>query len=415
MKRGVLAGMAVKNLLRYGRRTFITSLVLAVGIASYILLDSLLIGTRRESELGLIHYEMARARLVTPGYWEEWKERPLDQAIPDPEPLTSALSAMGVPWAIRTEFLATAVVRSDPGGSFPVLVTALDFREDVRTVRVTQALSEGRFPEPGEEAAVLGQWMAQDFGLEPGDELTLQFTDRWGGREAMDVAVTGIVNTPNALINREGFFIPHDTADWYLGLDGSAGMILIDLPQNSRASRDVGSRIASESVFAPVELHGWRDWSWDYLIMADGDKYGSAVILFLVFIIASVGLANTMLMSVMERQREIGMMRSLGMKESQVFRLFLMEAAGIGLIGSLGGIVIALLVNIPLVRYGIDFTWLMRDFSIGYRFTGVIYGVWSAQSYAIGLAAGIAICIAVTWISIRRIAGKSITDEIRSA
>ncbi|MDC7220605.1 MAG: FtsX-like permease family protein [Spirochaetales bacterium] len=415
MKHLYLIRLAGKNLFRYKRRTLITMAVLAVGIAGFILLDSLLIGARSESELALIYYEMSQGRLVTPEYWEDWKDRPLEEVIEDPDLLIRELADKGIPAVKRNEWDATAVTRSGVGGSFPVIVTALEPEEDTRVNRIRETLKEGRFPQAGLEEAAIGEWLAQDMGLQPGDELTLQMIDRWGSREAMDLEIVGLVNSPNAQINRSYLFIPLDTADYYLAMEGASTMVLVDLPLSRREQIRAEQALLALADKYGLEYHGWRDWSADYLAMAAGDSYSSGVILFLVFIIASVGLANTMLMSVMERQPEIGMMRSLGMKESAVRRLFLFEAILIGLMGSFVGLVLAVLGNIPLVRYGWDFSWMMRDFNMGYRFTGLIHGVWNGPSYLYGLIAGIAICLSVTWLSVRKIIKKPITDEIRAA
>ncbi|MDC7223639.1 MAG: FtsX-like permease family protein [Spirochaetales bacterium] len=415
MKHFYLIRLAGKNLFRYKRRTIITLTVLAVGIAAFILLDSLLLGARNESELALIHYEMSPARLVTPAYWEDWKNRPLEEVLPDPDGLIQALNEAGIDTAKRTEFNATAVTRTGLRGSFPLTAIALETDENRKVNRITETVLEGRLPEAGQEEAALGDWLAQDMGLSVGDELTLQMIDRWGSREAMDLVIVGLVNSPNSQINRSYLFLPHDTADYYLNLEGAAGMVLIDLPESGRDRRRTQAEAQTIAAEYGAEFHGWRDWSADYLAMAAGDLYGSAVILFLVFIIASVGLANTMLMSVMERQPEIGMMRSLGMKDSALLGLFIYEALLIGLLGSLGGIILGALGNIPMVRYGIDYTWMMRDFDIGYRFTGLVHGLWNTPSYFLALLAGLFICLTVTWLSVHKILRKPITEEIRAA
>ncbi|MBN2625798.1 MAG: ABC transporter permease [Spirochaetales bacterium] len=414
MTRGFLIRLAAKNLLRYRRRTVITVTVLAVGIACYILLDSMLAGTRDESELALIYYEMGEGRLVTPEYWRDWKNRPLADSLEDPQGLMRALDEAGVPSAARTEFTATAVVRTGIGGSFPVLVSALDPNEDRRVNRITDTIKTGRFPRPGEDGAAVGEWMAQDMGLAIGDLITLEVTDRWGSREAMELEITGLVNSPNAQINRSFLFVTLDTADDYLSLEGAVSHIQVTLPLGKRERDRKLQEITRIAAAYGTEFHGWRDWSADYLAVAGGDMASSGVILFLVFIIASVGLANTMLMSVMERQREMGMMRSLGMKDGGLFRLFLYEAGLIGLLGSAGGIVLGLMGNIPMVRYGIDFTWMMRDFDMGYRFTGIIHGVWRGESYLYSMISGVLICLSVSWFTLRKQVTRPIVDEIAS-
>ena len=106
--------------------------------------------------------------------------------------------------------------------------------------------------------------------------------------------------------------------------------------------------------------------------MAAMKSTGSRIILFLVFVIAAVGITNTMLMAVFERIRELGMMRAMGMSDRQIRLSFLLEAGGIGLIGAVGGLIFGALVNWPLVEWGWDFTPMLKQMDIGYRISGGI-------------------------------------------
>ncbi len=100
------------------------------------------------------------------------------------------------------------------------------------------------------------------------------------------------------------------------------------------------------------------------------------MILFLIFIIAAVGISNTMLMAIFERIRELGMMRSLGMSDMKIRIAFMLEAAGIGLIGSTIGVIIGVIANYWIINVGIDFGFLMREMDIGYRIQSIFRGAW---------------------------------------
>ena len=138
------------------------------------------------------------------------------------------------------------------------------------------------------------------------------------------------------------------------------------------------------------------------------------MIILLILIIAAVGISNTMLMAVLERRREVGMMRAMGMSDSQVRKLFLREAAGIGFLGSFLGITIGALVNIPLVKYGLDYSFFFQGQSLGYRINGIFYGSWNAQGYLYSLILGVGLSVLVAAVSIRRFLRIGISDCLRS-
>lgn len=126
------------------------------------------------------------------------------------------------------------------------------------------------------------------------------------------------------------------------------------------------------------------------------------MILFLVFIIAAVGVSNTMLMAMFERMREIGMMRALGMKDRDILFSFLFEAGGIGLVGSLVGILLGVLANLYLVNVGFDFGFVFRDMDIGFRIQNVMRGAWSIATIAKAFFSGIGLSMLVAIFPIRR-------------
>ena len=167
--------------------------------------------------------------------------------------------------------------------------------------------------------------------------------------------------------------------------------------------------------FPGLRVAGWKDMSADYLGISSAKKGGSNVILVLVFIIAAVGVSNTMLMTIYERVRELGMMRAMGMRDREIRRIFLLEAAGIGAVGSFAGVALGAAVNAAMVRWGIDFSMFldMRTMDIGYRISGVLRSAWNPQVLVVGLAVGILACVAVAVLPVRRALRMSITDCLR--
>ena len=221
------------------------------------------------------------------------------------------------------------------------------------------------------ESSSANGWAA-DLGARVGYPLTLRVRTRYGAYETMDLTIVGLINTPNPQINKGTVFLPLSTANYYLDMDGALTEIAL-LPASSFGrSRDPAPMIRQiNSLLADKRLdlraHSWKELAPDYVAMAAMKSTGSRIILFLVFVIAAVGISNTMLMAVFERIRELGMMRALGMSDRQIWLAFLMEAGGIGLIGAVGGLIFGALVNWPLVEWGWDFTPLLKEMDIGYR------------------------------------------------
>ncbi len=413
-----LASLAWKNLSRYLRRTVITAGALAVGLAAYLLIDSVLLGAEKESERNLIWYESSSARVLAEGYWADREQLPLDTVLEQPQRVLAALAERGIPAAPRTVFGAELIVRQDPfpeDGSLRVKVVAIDPELDNRVFRFKETVTAGRWLEAGEEAILLGSWLAEDLGAEVGYTVTIVTRTRDGYYQSFEVPVVGILTCPNPQVNRSSVFLPLDAADALLAMNGAVTEIDLRFPERADAGslaadlqRDLRARMPG------IEVLEWQRLAEDYLAIAAAKQKGTGFILVLAFVIAAVGVSNTMLMAIYERRRELGTMRALGMGDRQVRRLFLLEAAGIGVLGSTLGLALGALLCLGMVNRGIDFGPLVRNIDMGYRVTGVFRGAWHPQAMAGAWLFGILLCVAVALIPTRRALRMPITDCLRA-
>lgn len=408
-----ILSLAWKNLSRYRKRTIITASAIAFGLAVYIFMDGWLKGAETESERNLVLYETSSSRIVTREYWADRQRMPLASAIERPEAVIAALRGAGIPAVPRTLFAGEAIVDE---GSMPVRVIAIDPGRDEDVFAFRSTLEKGRLLSPGELGALLGSWLADDLGLVVGDPLTITTRTRTGFHQTLDLEVVGIINCPNPAVNKGTVFMPLDTADTLMEMEGTVTEIDLRHRDYRQADRINASTVTPLlASFPSLRVAGWKDMSADYLGISSAKKGGSNVILFLVFIIAAVGVSNTMLMTIYERVRELGMMRALGMRDRQIRRIFLLEAAGIGAVGSFAGVALGAAINAAMVRWGIDFSRIMdmRTMDVGYRISGVLRSAWNPPVLVVGLAVGILACVAVAIVPVRRALRLSITDCLR--
>ncbi len=409
-----LLKLSTKNLLRHTRRTLITASAIAVGLALFIITDSLLSGISRDSERNMIWYETGSARIVDREFWQDKDKLPLKHAIDNSAGYLADLEAMGIPAAPRISFSGELVVQRDPfpeEGSMQVKVIAIDPLRDPEVYKIDEAVASGRFLEPEENGILMGGWLAEDLGAEVGYPVSIICRTRDGYYQTIDTEITGIINTPNPMVNRSQIFIPLETADYFLQMNGGVTQIDLSLPEQGSIEKRVADIREPLMEGNPEhQLISWKIVGSDYVALAAAKSGGSKVILFLVFIIAAVGISNTMLMAIYERIRELGMMRAMGMKDSEVRNAFLLEAAGIGFIGSTLGVIIGVLANIPLANVGIDLGPMMRDMDMGYRITGIMRGVWQFRTITGAFLTGIILSVLVALVPTRRALKKEITD-----
>jgi len=400
--------LAMKNLSRYKRRTAITAIAIALGLMMFIIVDSLLLGVEQESVRNLIWYETSSVRIHTKGHWPDRLLFPLEEGIEKPQEVIQILNDSGYTATERTMFTSDMILYSEDfgeDGNLSVLVTGIDPEQDNEVFHFEDTLLEGRFLNKGEPNGILmGSWLAEDIGAEIGYWVTLVMRGNGGFFEAIDVQVVGIVNCPNPNINRTLVMMDKEVAGSILGMDGAVTELDILLPGRADVNTEVQKiqKLLETNGHTNLEARSWRVLAKDYLAIAETKRGGTGVILFLVFIIAAVGISNTMLMAMYERTRELGMMRAMGMKDNHIRLAFIFEAGGIGLLGALAGIVLGALANIFLSNVGINIGFLLRDMDIGYRVQSIMRGTWSIKSFIITFVSGIVLSMLVSLFPIRR-------------
>lgn len=410
--------LATRNLLRHTRRTLITAAAVAVGLALYIMIDSLLVGIETESERNLIWFETGTAQVLHEGYLDERDERPLTYTIDRPEEIRRRLEEAGLPTTPRTVFRAELIVFRDPypeDGSVVVTAYGIDPDTDGEVYRLAEAVTTGTMIEAGTPGAVLGSWLAEDLGADVGYPLTLVTRTRNGYYQTIDLEIVGLADTPNPVINRTAVFLPIDLVDEYLEMDGAVTELAIGA--GTVRSTDAVTEKASSQIagFGQIDVVGWRELAADYIAIAQAKQGGSDVIMLLVFVIVAVGISNTVLLSILERTRELGMLRAIGLRDRDLFTTLLLEAGGIGLIGSLLGLFLGALLTWLMVDVGIDYGSLLRDMDIGYRVTGHIYGAWNPPAFVQAATTGVILSVLTAIIPVRRALKMSVVEALRTS
>jgi len=213
--------------------------------------------------------------------------------------------------------------------------------------------------------------------------------------QLLDVKVVGIINSPDPLPNGNTAYIPLDVLQDEAGmmLEGAITELLIrkknipdsQLPGESESAAVISAALerglAAQGLTLPedLEVRFWLEYMEDYLGYEALQVGAPQVLAFLLFILSFLGISNTILMAILERTKETGMMRAMGMTDRQMILVYMLEAGFLGLIGSVLGIILGCAINYPMVVYGIDFSAMSDTLSggIGFRTTGLFRSVWN--------------------------------------
>jgi putative ABC transport system permease protein len=265
---------------------------------------------------------------------------------------------------------------------------------------------------------MLGKRLAKTLGVKQGDRVVwkARALGREGGGaiQAVYLEVQAILSTGNPAIDGAAVFIPIDYMRQSLLADGRATSVAARLDDGRRLDQ---VKAAAQALLAPLgfEVKTWEDLGTSFIELHRLKKTGNAIMLGVFLFIITVGIVNTMLMATYERVREIGMLMALGLKKSEIRRLFLAEGAALGLVGSLLGIVLAAPLMWAAQKYGIpiDIFTGGADVDLGYPIRGVMYGELSLELLLFALALGVLLSMIASWFPAWRASRLDPTEALR--
>ena len=183
---------------------------------------------------------------------------------------------------------------------------------------------------PGE--AIVGRDLAADLGVRVGDRFTVQT-----GLLNDSVRVTALVDLGVKELNRRTVIVPLRLAQNLLGLPGGATNIDITI-------KDVWiAQTMAEDLRRqfPYKVESWQESNAQLVSALNAQSVSTALIRGVVLIVVVLGVASVLVVSVVQKQREIGILRAMGATRGQVLRIFLVQGAVVGALGSMLGVALA--------------------------------------------------------------------------
>jgi lipoprotein-releasing system permease protein len=183
---------------------------------------------------------------------------------------------------------------------------------------------------PGE--AVIGRELAADLGVRVGDRLTLQT-----GSVSDSVRVTALVDLGVRDLNRRTVVVPLRMAQSLLGLPGGATSLDLTV-------RDVWTADALAGELRrqlPYKIEAWQEVNAQLVSALNAQSVSTTLIRGVVLVVVVLGIASVLVVSVVQKSREIGILRAMGATRGQILRVFLVQGAVVGALGSLMGVALA--------------------------------------------------------------------------
>jgi putative ABC transport system permease protein len=360
----MLFRLALRNAFRFRRRTAVTALAIAFGLGLTIIGISLFNGVEKTSLANIKGSETAHFLVYAEGYADRRDRLPTDQLIQNPDRLAQRLRSRPevAGAACRLRCAATVINGLD---ELPAIAIGVEAVNDRRVFPMEDSLVAGKFLSPADaDSLLIGIDLAHDIGLAVGDSCSLRLFASGDGLawDALEVQVKGIFASGNPRLDRAVVFLPLRLLQESLAASGRASEIAVRLTNEKRLA---GMKTAIQGLLTAEGFRGdvfsYRDIAAELIEVSRLRSRFHALVPLVMLLVAALGIVNTMLMAVMERTREIGLLRSMGFRSRDVLLLFVMEGGIIGVLGSAAGCILGGLGGWVLEARGIDISFLGRE------------------------------------------------------
>ena len=332
----MLITLAFRNIWRNRRRTFITAASILFAVFFAVVMRSIQEGTWNHMIDSVVRYHIGYGQIHEKGFWDE---QSINKAFLLDDSLTQIRTRVeGVEDLIpRIEQFALASASNTTRG---VLVLGIDPEREDAMSNISGRIDTGAYLEKGSPDILVGNGLAEKLDISLGDSLVL-ISQGFRGANAVGIyAVAGIVHIGAPDISNRMVYMTLPEAQ-YLFAAYDRVTSLVVLPGDPEQLNPVITRLENALDTSAYEVMSYREMMPELIEAKAFDVAGSYVIMTILYLIIGFGIFGTLLMMLKEREYEFGVLKAIGMRSWQLFRIVWLESIFLGILGCLAGAAVA--------------------------------------------------------------------------
>ena len=360
----MLLALAWRNIWRNKKRSLIIIAAIAVGLCCGLFASATMFGMWDSMINTTIDRDLGHFQIHSKTFEDE---KLVTDTIPNFENILTTLNATnyvtGVTSRILIEGMASSATTSNG-----VRILGINPETEKKVTSIYKHIVKGNyFGESWKNQIVIGEKLADNLGLREKSKIVLGFQGIDGSIIYGAFRVTGIFRTESSMFDKSNVFVKEND--------------LLKLINSDKISNEIVVRLSSvqlvDSVYVPIKnkypnlsVKYWGELAPELNFYYQSVVLQSNIFVGIILFALLFGITNTMLMSVMERVREFGVLMSVGMKRSRVFFMIIMETISLAFIGGIIGLILALILIQYFASVGINlsaFTEGLSQWSLGTR------------------------------------------------
>ncbi|MBN1985297.1 MAG: ABC transporter permease, partial [Prolixibacteraceae bacterium] len=276
----------------------------------------------------------------------------------------------------------------------------IDLENEKKVTDIWEHLVEGTYLELSGRMppVVIGQKLAKKLQLKVGSKINVQLVDMEGNLSSKGYRVAGIYKTTNTTYDETHLFVLNTDLKAQLGIQNNTAHEIAVLLENGDEAPIIKPEI--QNISGKNDVLTWKEISPEMSLLTDSMDQYMYIFILIILLALCFGIINTMLMAVLERVKEIGMLMAVGMNKRKIFTMIIFESIMLTLTGGLLGIGLGAAVtrffenrpiNVSMFAEGLEkygfgsqiYTSLQTDtlvtIAILVIFTGIVSAIYPAR------------------------------------
>ncbi len=360
--------IAWRNIWRNKLRSIIMIAAITIGLFAGVFVMAFMQGLIEARIESATRTELAHLQIHVP---EFLANNDIDLSISNSRELTEKIGTLDSVAAVSRRLIAEPFIMAAHGTGGGKLIGVEPEREK-RVTDIWEHIIEGTYLEHESRMppVVIGEQLAKRLRLKTGTRINMQMIDSNGNISLKGYRVSGIYRTNNSSYDESTMFVNFTDLQAQLGLnDNTAHEIAIRLEYSDQAD---AVKPAIQDLATNYNVQTWKELSPEMSMLTNSMDQYMYIFILIILLALCFGIINTMLMAVMERTKEIGMLMAVGMNKRRIFSMIILESAVLTIMGGILGIAVGTGVTKFFETHPINLSMFSEGLE-GYGFASQVY------------------------------------------
>lgn len=364
----MLFKIAWRNIWRNRTRSLVVISAVAVGLFAGMFIMAFFQGAINQEIESMVETQLSHIQFHNPAFIDD---KEVNDTIANGQSIVKRLKQDRDVKAVSGRLITAGMVSSSSTAS-GVEIHGVN-PEDERSVSdISKDVIEGSyFTGLKKNEIVVGEKLADKLGVKLHNKIVLTFQSKTGDLTAGSFRIAGIFRSRNSSFDQVTVFTRFDDLAAILGTTGGMHEIAVVLKEGQKTNA-VAAGLKKQ--YPSLLVQTWTELSPQMALLSGIMDQMMYIIIGIILLALMFGIINTMLMAVLERQREFGMLMAIGMNKPRVFAMIVLESVMLTCAGIPAGILFTSLTVGSLAKHGIDLSSFSKALS-QYGFSNIIYPV----------------------------------------